>query len=70
MYICEISILICQKLGLVGPIQQRIKLPLPNVTSFTKLSNSNFSANIAKFSEQLYLTQIILLMSKLEHMLN
>ena len=49
MYICEISILICQKLGLVGPIQQRIKLPSPSVTSFTKLSHSNFSANIAKF---------------------
>ena len=33
MFICEISIiiiLICQKLGSVGPVQQKIKLPLPN----------------------------------------
>ena len=33
MFICEISIiiiLIYQKLGLVGPKQQKIKLPLPN----------------------------------------
>ena len=30
MYICEISIiviLICEKLGLVGPVQQKFKLP-------------------------------------------
>ena len=36
MFLCEISIiiiiiiLICQKLGSVGPVQQKIKLPLPN----------------------------------------
>ena len=33
MFIYGISIfviLICQKLGLVGPIQQKLKLPLPN----------------------------------------
>ena len=33
MFICEISIiiiLICQKLGSVGPVQQKIKLPSPN----------------------------------------
>ena len=34
MCICEISIitiiLICQKLGLVGPAQQKIKLSSPN----------------------------------------
>ena len=32
MYICEISIiiiLICRKLGWVGPVQQKIKLPSP-----------------------------------------
>ena len=31
MFTCEISIiiLICQKLGLVGPVQQKIKLPSP-----------------------------------------
>ena len=32
MFICEITliiILIFQKLGLAGPIQQKIKLPLP-----------------------------------------
>ena len=31
LFICEISffILICQKLGLVGLVQQKIKLPLP-----------------------------------------
>ena len=32
MLICEISIiiiLICQKIGSDGPIQQKIKLPLP-----------------------------------------
>ena len=33
MFICEISIiiiiLICQKLRLVGPVQQKIKLPSP-----------------------------------------
>ena len=35
MYICEISIiviLICEKLGLVGPVQQKFKLPLPKRT--------------------------------------
>ena len=32
MFICEISIiiLICLKLGSVGPEQQKIKLPSPN----------------------------------------
>ena len=33
MFICEISIiiiLICRKLGSVGPAQQEIKLPSPN----------------------------------------
>ena len=32
MFICEISItiLICQKLGLVGPVQQNIELSSPN----------------------------------------
>ena len=33
MFICEIStivISICQKLELVGPVQQEIKLPSPN----------------------------------------
>ena len=32
MFICEISIiiLICQKLGSVGPVQQKIKLSSPN----------------------------------------
>ena len=32
MFICEISItiLICQKLGLVGPVQQNIELPSHN----------------------------------------
>ena len=30
MFICEISIiLICRKLGPVGPVQQKIKLPSP-----------------------------------------
>ena len=30
MFLCEISIIsICQKLGSVGPMQQKIKLPLP-----------------------------------------
>ena len=30
-FVCEISIIIltCQKLGYVGPVQQKIKLPLP-----------------------------------------
>ena len=33
MFIYKISIiiLICQKLGTLGPIQQKIKLPSPNV---------------------------------------
>ena len=34
MFMCEISItiiLICQKLGSVGPIQQKVKLPSPKV---------------------------------------
>ena len=34
MFICEISIitiLICQKLGSVRSVQQKIKLPLPNL---------------------------------------
>ena len=32
MHICAIGIiiLICQKLGLVGPMQQKIKLPSPH----------------------------------------
>ena len=33
MLICEISIiiiLICQKLGSVGPVKQKMKLPVPN----------------------------------------
>ena len=32
MFICENSIItfVCRKLGLVGPIQQKIKLPLPH----------------------------------------
>ena len=30
MFICEIRIiLICQKLQLIGPVQQKIKLPSP-----------------------------------------
>ena len=36
MFICKISIiiiLICQKLGSVGPIQQKIKLHSPNIVS-------------------------------------
>ena len=39
MFICEISIiiLICQKLELVGPIQQKIKLPSPNHHGIPKL---------------------------------
>ena len=33
MFICDISIiiiLICQKLGSVAPVQQKVKLPSPN----------------------------------------
>ena len=35
MFLHEISIFsIYQKLGLVGPVQQKIKLPLPNIRMF------------------------------------
>ena len=40
MFICEISIiiiLICQKLGSVGPVQQKIKCSSPN----TEAHNTN-----------------------------
>ena len=43
------------------------------VTSFIKLSHGHFSPNNAKFSEHLslkYHSQVILLMSKSEHMLD
>ena len=40
---CEIStiiVLICQKIGSVGPVQQKIKLPSPKqLLTFTKFEN-------------------------------
>ena len=42
MFFCEISIiiiLICQKLGLIGPVQQKIKLPSPNYLKLHWKSN-------------------------------
>ena len=39
MFICEISIIVltCQKLGLAGPVQQKIKLPSPYLRIIWKL---------------------------------
>ena len=58
--ICEISIiiLICQKIGSVGPVQQKIKLPLPKrVMKF--LSSSDPVASIYENMIKLTLIKIL-----------
>ena len=48
-FICEISIiiiiLICQKLGLVEPVQQKTKLPLPHHEIFTLMCKCAVNRN-------------------------
>ena len=55
MFFCEISIiiiLIFQKLGLIGPVQQKIKLPSPNYLKlYWKLNFQNSTeCTISKYS--------------------
>ena len=45
---CNIIILICQNLGLVRPIQQKIKLPLPKSN---KSFEVKFMITISKYPE-------------------
>ena len=57
MFICEISIivLICQKLGLVAPVQQIIKLPLPNFNIINyPLANCLFKVGNVDVTSTLY----------------
>ena len=45
MFIYEISIiLICRKLGSVGSVQQKIKLPLPNLQLLNSFLNNLISS--------------------------
>ena len=54
MFICEeisIIFLICQKLGTVGPVQQRIELPLPYSTFICTFESKKVCKGIEKLQK-------------------